>query len=92
VSPRHPVSCSPAEVVFALYLASRRLRCIIVEFKCGRSSLFKFDNNVVAEGSLGRQVQSVHHRRPFKFDTPVFDDVESVVGRRCSKSCEESLV
>ena len=42
--------------------------------------------------SLGRQVRSVHHRRPFKFDTPVFHGAESVVGKRISESCEESLV
>jgi len=88
LSPGHPVPCSPAEVMFALCLAYRRLRCIIVELKCGRSSLFKFDNNVVAEGSL-----ELHSGcATGQFDTPVFDGVESVVGRRSSESCEESLV
>jgi len=74
--------------VFALCLASRRHRCLIVEFKCGRSGLFKFKNNVVAEGSL-----ELHSGcATGQFDTLVFDGVESVVGRRSSESCEESLV
>ena len=55
MSPGHPVPCSPAKVVFALCLASRHLQCIIVEFKCGRSSLFKFENNIITEMVAGAE-------------------------------------
>ena len=130
MSPGHLVPCRPAEVVFALCLASRRLRCTIVKFKCGRSSLFKFVNNITkmvvgAEGptrayglvrrpcfagerSTWSQVGRVQQRRrggvvgaaspvsahpaTAQVQLPAFDGVESIVRRRSSESCEESLV